>query len=456
MGLSERKMGRPGQVAFLLALFVFLGTLHGTRADDYGDYEDEYADDYGNDYDDDGDGAWEGAWDPESSGSTDFDSDGIPDSVDTDDDNDGIPDDEDDDDDNDGIPDELDGGSPQAGSPPTGYPQNHEFTVDCNDLHERKTIEVAKGNVINIHFTDYELESPDQVDYLEITDGDGTLLGHFGAAHYVDNSGPRKGIKILDLTSVTETVHVLFHTDDSVTRRGWRLEWSSSPAEEDQPTSGFLTSPNYPEEYQNNLNVRQNIEVPEGNTIWMRFTRDSDIERNENSDVVEVANKDGRILWSSSNDDSWEKRDERFVSITNTVDVLFYTDGSVTYRGWRLEWGMVGDEEDIPKSGVLKSPNYPNSYPNDHDSTQTVEVEEGKIIFYVWTNFHTEGSNRPSGPYDYVEIVDEDGTSLMTKTGGSDLPPPGSSNTNIMHVKFHTDGDTTRAGWRLEWNEEQP
>ena len=97
-----------------------------------------------------------------------------------------------------------------------------------NNLHERKTIEVAKGNVINIHFTDYELESPDQVDYLEITDGDGTLLGHFGAAHYVDNSegGRRKGIKIPDLTSVTETVHVLFHTDDSVTRSGWRFEWS--------------------------------------------------------------------------------------------------------------------------------------------------------------------------------------------------------------------------------------
>ena len=69
----------------------------------------------------------------------------------------------------------------------------------------------------------------------------------------------------------------------------------------------------------------------------MRFTGDSEIERN--SDVVEVANKDGRILWSSSNDDSWEKRDERFVSNSNTVEVLFYTDGSVTYRGWRLEWG---------------------------------------------------------------------------------------------------------------------
>ena len=109
---------------------------------------------------------------------------------------------------------------------------------------------------------------------------------------------------------------------------------------------------------------------------------------------------------------------------------------------------MVGDEDNIPKRGVLKSPNYPNSYPNDHDSTQTVEVAEGKTIRYVWTNFHTEGH-----PYDYVEIVDEDGTLLMTKTAGSDLPSPGTSNTNIMHVKFHTDGDTTRSGWRLEWNE---
>ena len=105
------------------------------------------------------------------------------------------------------------------------FPSNYP-----NDLHERKTIEVAKGNVIHIHFTDYELEIPHHVDYLEITDGDGTLLGHFGAAHYVDSrmdeGGSRNGIKISDLTSVTETVHVLFHTDESVTKSGWRLEWS--------------------------------------------------------------------------------------------------------------------------------------------------------------------------------------------------------------------------------------
>merc|ERR1711971_157784 len=68
--MGVRKMGRPGEVAFFLALFVLLGTMHGARAYD-----------------------------------CDIDNDGIPDHVDPDDDNDGIPDEEDADDDNDGIPD---------------------------------------------------------------------------------------------------------------------------------------------------------------------------------------------------------------------------------------------------------------------------------------------------------------------------------------------------------------
>ena len=65
---------------------------------------------------------------------------------------------------------------------------------------------------------DFELESPDAVDYIEITDGDGTNLGHL-TYHDVD-------LARRNITSNTETVDVLFHTDGSVTRRGWSLEWS--------------------------------------------------------------------------------------------------------------------------------------------------------------------------------------------------------------------------------------
>ena len=78
-------------------------------------------------------------------------------------------------------------------------------------------------------------DSPDEGDYVELTDGDGSFLGRFGARHYVDEEGSGEGsgdegpgemIRISDITSNTETVHVLFHTDASVTRSGWRLEWS--------------------------------------------------------------------------------------------------------------------------------------------------------------------------------------------------------------------------------------
>ena len=109
---------------------------------------------------------------------------------------------------------------------------------------------------------------------------------------------------------------------------------------------------------------------------------------------------------------------------------------------------MVG--ESGPKSGVLYSPNFTSSiYPNSHDSTQTIEVAEGRTIRFEFTDFNTEPE------YDYVWIMDENGEEIMGRTWGtSGAHRLGTSYSNIMHVKFHTDGDTQRTGWRLEWNEQ--
>ena len=89
-------MARPGEVAFLLALFVLLGTIHGTRAqyEDYDDYDYE-DDDY--DYDDEEyeDEDTRPSWSLEP---------------------------EDDSEDGD-----------EGGSPPTAFPENQEFTPDCNN-----------------------------------------------------------------------------------------------------------------------------------------------------------------------------------------------------------------------------------------------------------------------------------------------------------------------------------
>ena len=104
--------------------------------------------------------------------------------------------------------------------------------------------------------------------------------------------------------------------------------------EAEQPTSGVLTSPNYPKVYPNNLNLHQKIEVPEGNTIWVRFT-DFDSEQGNDGAYIKDGNGDIHEWTTGRNAALSGKR----VLNTNTAEVVFYTDGSVAGRGWRLEWG---------------------------------------------------------------------------------------------------------------------
>ena len=118
---------------------------------------------------------------------------------------------------------------------------------------------------------------------------------------------------------------------------------------------------------------------------------------------------------------------------------------------------------------MLYSPNYPQLYPNNHDSTQTIKVAEGKTIWILLDKFNTERE------YDFVTITDDDGTDLTdqlrdrsyredhtgqiirdegeTRLSGKYKDETKNANiqSNIVHVHFHTDGNTQRSGWRLEW-----
>lgn len=59
-----------------------------------------------------------------------------------------------------------------------------------------------------------------RLDYVIITEGDGSTLASIL---------PERNFGLKDIAeefiSKTDTVHVLFHTDGSVRRAGWRLIW---------------------------------------------------------------------------------------------------------------------------------------------------------------------------------------------------------------------------------------
>ena len=115
------------------------------------------------------------------------------------------------------------------------------------------------------------------------------------------------------------------------------LQGSSPYSEREWATTGVLTSPNFPQEYINDLYQYRRIHVPEGNTIWIRFT-DFDVDIGGRFDTVRVSDKDGTTLFygAENSDDDWRTK---IVSNTNTVNVLFTTDGVGTDKGWRLNWG---------------------------------------------------------------------------------------------------------------------
>ena len=89
---------------------------------------------------------------------------------------------------------------------PNGYPNNEDHT---------QTIRVPKGNTIRINFLDFRIEREPRREFVTVTDDDGTQLARL--------DGESEWLK--EIVSKTETVHVRFFTDGSVSAPGWRLSW---------------------------------------------------------------------------------------------------------------------------------------------------------------------------------------------------------------------------------------
>ena len=96
-------------------------------------------------------------------------------------------------------------------------------------------------------------------------------------------------------------------------------------------------------------------------------------------------------------------------------------------------------------TGIVTSPNYPENYPNNLNWTTTITAKEGMVVELEFTAFNTDSG------YDTLTILDNDGTVLSNGRSGDCLPPKMWSRTNVVHLQFFTDGDSTRTGWSANW-----
>ena len=118
-------------------------------------------------------------------------------------------------------------------------------------------------------------------------------------------------------------------------------------------------------------------------------------------------------------------------------------------------------------TGVVISPNHPDNYPDNLDKTDTIEVENGKILRMEFTQFAVDSCwNSISCSCDFVKITDGDGTTLMDNSCGySDrdpsssgyfLPPIITTRSNRVEIFFHTDGSYAWNGWSFSWSAVTP
>ena len=111
--------------------------------------------------------------------------------------------------------------------------------------------------------------------------------------------------------------------------------------------AGVVTSPNYPDDYPNNLERTATVHVERGKILRLEFTH-FDVYYGGSSckDYVRIKDGDGTTLMDNSCGYSDPSSSGYFLppiitTRSNRVEILFYTDDSYTMTGWSLSWRAV-------------------------------------------------------------------------------------------------------------------
>ncbi|KAI4888650.1 hypothetical protein NFI96_007010 [Prochilodus magdalenae] len=201
---------------------------------------------------------------------------------------------------------------------PNYYPDN---------AHCRWRLLASEGQVVNVAFTFVDLERC--CDSINVYDG---------PSEYYPLLGRVAQNQTYHFTSNGNYLTVLFSSDYSVTRPGFRAEWDFSvthPVCGGQLSgSGSISSPYYPDYYHDNADCSWQISAPSGQSVFLSFV-DLELDRCCYCDYVNVY--DGSSIYSPllgklCNNDT-TPRD--FRSSSSYMTVQFRSDSSGVARGFQ-------------------------------------------------------------------------------------------------------------------------
>ncbi|XP_037517650.1 cubilin [Rhipicephalus sanguineus] len=329
------------------------------------------------------------------------------------------------------------------------YPQPYGHHAEC-----KWNIRVNEGSRIALAVVDMDIERHQRCRYdaLEIFDGASDRDKRLAL---LCNDQQRPG----QLLSTRNDMFLRFRTDASTAGRGFHVVYSSDcNVHIKNKQHGVIESPNYPEPSPHNANCTWTIEAFTGHNISIAFSF-FELEHDNNCtfDYVEVNETDS---------DGHPKRLGRFcgqislpstvVSSKNIVTVQYVTDGSVSSRGFRLEYAWRGCGGVLVKrTGIIETPNYPHGYPKNTECLWVIKAPLGQRVQLSFEDMHLESSS--GCHFDFVRVyAGPDFTSpkiaeiCSASSRVSELISPGGTMTVHFRSDLSIQGKGFRATYRFD------
>uniref|UniRef100_A0A3B5AXX3 Cubilin n=1 Tax=Stegastes partitus TaxID=144197 RepID=A0A3B5AXX3_9TELE len=354
-----------------------------------------------------------------------------------------------------------------SGPPPTiapGETQQFEPFNTNNTAHKKSNLLCQRYNDV-ILFLGFASVCPTKhlVNVSLITVGIRSLLSP-QLRNGPDGSSPPLGQRICGssppspLQTTDNHLFIHFVTDARDEASGFKLTFEAHSQAcggfielSDNDPPGYITSPNYPQNYPQNIDCVWVITVPNGEAVQLDFEDDFYIESSASCahDYLEL--RDG----TTSNSDLISQlcgntRPSTQRSTGFSMRLRFRTDNSVTHKGFKAKYSIATcGGTYIGQSGSIHSPGFPGSnYPDSTSCEWYLEGPTGHYLTLSYESFNLQAS--PSCSADYVEIREYNASgNLLIRHCGTDLPLSMDTSDSFAYVRFVSDGSVTAAGFKL-------
>ncbi|KAJ8389047.1 hypothetical protein AAFF_G00124440 [Aldrovandia affinis] len=333
------------------------------------------------------------------------------------------------------------------------YPENYTPGLDCS----WKVMVTPGFRVSAIFQTPFQVQGFGTVcssgDYLELRNGP-------------DASAPPLGGRLCGSSppSVTQTtdnqLYLRFISDASDEGSGFKLTFEAHSQAcggtvqlSDSDPPGYITSPNYPNNYPQNIDCIWVITVPNGESVQLDFEDEFYVEPTTSCQYDYVELRDG----ASSEDDVIAKlcgtqRPSTQHSSGPVLRLRFRTDGSVTHKGFKVKYSIATCGGTYTgQSGTIRSPGFPNEhYPDGSNCEWYLQGPTGHYLTLTFTALQLQMS--PQCTSDYVEIREYNASgNLLGKHCGGSLPAPMETGDSFAYIKFVSDGSMNADGFSLSY-----